>query len=71
MGLVAISLCDVLMRAGWVKRILFLCDRRELRKQPDRVFKEFMPGEPRVIVADTLPRTGAVVSTIQPHSRRR
>jgi type I restriction enzyme R subunit len=47
---VAISLCDVLMRAGWVKRILFLCDRRELRKQADRVFKEFMPGEPRVIV---------------------
>lgn len=48
---VAISLCDVLMRAGWVKRILFLCDRRELRKQADRVFKEFMPGEPRVVVA--------------------
>lgn len=47
---VAISLCDVLMRAGWVKRILFLCDRRELRKQADRVFKEFMPGEPRVVV---------------------
>ncbi|MBI1945018.1 MAG: DEAD/DEAH box helicase family protein [Deltaproteobacteria bacterium] len=47
---VAISLCDVMMRAGWVKRILFLCDRRELRKQADRVFKEFMPGEPRVVV---------------------
>src|SRR5690606_14363116 len=50
---VAISLCDVLMRAGWVKRILFLCDRRELRKQADRVFKEYMPGEPRVIVDRT------------------
>jgi type I restriction enzyme R subunit len=24
------------MRAGWAKRILFLCDRRELRKQADR-----------------------------------
>lgn len=47
---VAISLCELLMRAGWVKRILFLCDRRELRKQADRVFKEFLPGEPRVIV---------------------
>jgi len=47
---VAVSLCDLLMRAGWVKRILFLCDRRELRRQADRVFKEFMPGEPRVIV---------------------
>ncbi len=50
---VAVSLCDVLMRAGWVKRILFLCDRRELRKQADRVFKDFMPGEPRVIVDST------------------
>jgi len=50
---VAISLSDVLMRAGWVKRILFLCDRRELRKQADRVFKEFLPGEPRVIVDRT------------------
>jgi type I restriction enzyme R subunit len=30
---VAISLTDVLMRAGWVKRVLFLCDRTELRKQ--------------------------------------
>lgn len=47
---VAISLCDLLMRAGWVKRILFLCDRKELRRQADRVFKEFMPGEPRVVV---------------------
>jgi type I restriction enzyme R subunit len=47
---VAVSLCDLLMRAGWVKRILFLCDRKELRKQADRVFKEFMPGEPRVVV---------------------
>ena len=47
---VAVSLCDLMMRAGWVKRILFLCDRRELRRQADRVFKEFMPGEPRVVV---------------------
>lgn len=47
---VAISLCDVLMRAGWAKRILFLCDRRELRRQADNAFKRFLPGEPRVTV---------------------
>jgi type I restriction enzyme R subunit len=47
---VAIALCDVLKRAGWAKRILFLCDRRELRKQADKTFKEFLPGEPRVVV---------------------
>lgn len=51
---VAVSLCDVLLRAGWAKRILFLCDRKELRRQADNVFKHFLPGEPRVVVsADT------------------
>ncbi len=50
---VALSLCDVLMRAGWAKRILFVCDRRELRKQAMGVFKEYMPGEPRVVVDST------------------
>ncbi len=45
---VSVSLCDVLSRARWAKRILFLCDRRELRKQADDVFKEFLPGEPRI-----------------------
>jgi len=29
---VAISITELLIRAGWVKRVLFLCDRRELRK---------------------------------------
>ncbi|WP_245754636.1 type I restriction endonuclease subunit R [Candidatus Accumulibacter aalborgensis] len=47
---VAVSLCEVLSRARWVKRVLFLCDRRELRKQADDVFKEFLPGEPRILV---------------------
>ena len=61
---VAVSLCDVLMRAGWVKRILFLCDRRELRKQADRVFKEFMPGEPRVIVDGTHGERSATSASI-------
>ena len=47
---VAVSLCKLLLQAGWVKRVLFLCDRRELRKQADNVFKEFLPSEPRVVV---------------------
>ncbi len=45
---VAVSLCELLSRARWAKRILFLCDRRELRKQADGVFKEYLPGEPRI-----------------------
>lgn len=47
---VAISLSDALIRAGWAKRILFLCDRRELRKQAHNAFKEFLPSEPRTYV---------------------
>ncbi len=47
---VAISICDVMLRAGWAKRILFLCDRRELRKQADKTFKAFIPHEPRIIL---------------------
>ena len=30
---VAIALTDLMIRAGWVKRVLFLCDRRELTLQ--------------------------------------
>ena len=47
---VAISLCDLLLRAKWAKRILFLCDRKELRKQAHNVFKEHLHGEPRTYV---------------------
>lgn len=46
---VSIALTDVLNRAGWVKRVLFLCDRRELRKQAKNAFGEFM-NEPLVVV---------------------
>ncbi len=51
---VAISLCERLLRAGWARRILFLCDRKELRKQAFNAFKQFLPDEPRVIVDSGL-----------------
>lgn len=47
---VAVSLSDAIIRAGWAKRVLFLCDRRELRKQANNAFKEFLPSEPRTYV---------------------
>ena len=47
---VAISLSDLLLRAKWAKRILFVCDRKELRKQAHNVFKEHLSGEPRTYV---------------------
>ncbi len=48
---VAVSLCDVLGKARWAKRVLFLCDRKELRKQALNAFKDFLPGEPRTQVS--------------------
>jgi type I restriction enzyme, R subunit len=46
---VAIALTDLLIRAGWVKRVLFLCDRRELRKQAKNAFNDFLPEPIRII----------------------
>ncbi|MCC1498002.1 DEAD/DEAH box helicase family protein [Alcanivorax sp. 1008] len=38
----AIALSDVFLKAGWGKRVLFLCDRRELRKQAKNAYSEFL-----------------------------
>lgn len=47
---VAIALTDLLIRASWVKRVLFLCDRRELRKQAKNAYNDFL-NEPLTIVS--------------------
>ena len=46
---VAIALAELLVRAGWVKRVLFLCDRRELRKQAKNAFGDFMSEPIRIV----------------------
>jgi len=46
---VAIALADLLIRAGWVKRVLFLCDRRELRKQAKNAFGDFSSEPIRIV----------------------
>lgn len=46
---VAIALTDLLIRAGWVKRVLFLCDRRELRKQAMNAYNDYL-NEPLIAV---------------------
>jgi type I restriction enzyme R subunit len=48
---VAIALADLLIRAGWVKRVLFLCDRRELRKQAKNAFNDFLSEPIRIITS--------------------
>lgn len=50
---VAIALSDLLLNTNWAKRVLFLCDRKELRKQADDAFKEHLPGSPRCVIGET------------------
>ncbi len=42
-----VALVDVLMKARWAKRVLFLVDRIALQEQAIDAFKEFIPSEPR------------------------
>ena len=41
-----VSLIDVLMRANWIQRVLFLVDRIALRDQALDAFKEHLPNAP-------------------------
>lgn len=50
---VAIALAELLLRTGWAKRVLFLCDRKELRIQADDAFKQYLPSEPRCVIGET------------------
>ena len=52
---VAIALVDLLIRAGWVKRVLFLCDRRELRKQAKNAFGDFLSEPIRIVSSRVNP----------------
>ncbi|MFV5629004.1 DEAD/DEAH box helicase family protein [Acinetobacter oleivorans] len=50
---VSIALSELLIRCKWAQRILFLCDRRELRKQADEAFTEYLGSEPRCVIGKT------------------
>lgn len=50
---VAIALAELLLRTGWAKRVLFLCDRKELRSQADDAFNLNLPSEPRCVIGET------------------
>ncbi|MCK5680851.1 DEAD/DEAH box helicase family protein, partial [bacterium] len=50
---VAVALADVLSRANWGQRILFLCDRLELRKQAKNTFNDFMSAPLTYVTAKT------------------
>lgn len=50
----AIALSDVCMQAGWAKRILFLCDRKELRKQAKNAYSEFLSAPVTVLSSKSV-----------------
>jgi type I restriction enzyme R subunit len=50
---VAIALSDLMLRLGRGRRVLFLCDRRELRKQARDAFTSFTPHSPVIVRAST------------------
>ncbi len=49
---VAIALTKLLLDARWAKRVLFLCDRKELRKQARNAYNEFI-NDPIFVVGRT------------------
>lgn len=53
----SIALTDVCMKAGWVKRVLFLCDRRELRKQAKNAYGEFLSSPITVLTSKSVEDT--------------
>ena len=62
----AIALSDLLMRGGWVKRVLFLADRTSLVKQATDAFKEHLPGSSPVNLLKNSDGVGRVyLSTYQ------
>ena len=59
-----IALCDLLMRCNWVKRVLFLADRRALVKQAVRAFARHLPSSSPVNLISEKETEGRVfVST--------
>lgn len=61
-----VALSDLLLRANWAKRVLFLADRKALVKQAVGVFKEHLPDSAPVnLVTDRQAAGRVYVSTYQ------
>ena len=61
-----ISLVDTMMRAGWVKRVLFLADRVSLVKQAVGAFKTHLPSSNPVNLVTDKTGTGRVYVSTYP-----
>ncbi len=63
---VVIALCDVLMKANWARRVLFLADRRALVNQAVGAFKKFLPAASPVNLMTERSATGRVYVSTYP-----
>ncbi|MEI4271723.1 DEAD/DEAH box helicase family protein [Klenkia sp. LSe6-5] len=61
-----IALVDQLMRAGWVKRVLFLADRQVLVKQAANAFKAHLPNVTTINLLDEKSADGRVFVSTYP-----
>jgi type I restriction enzyme R subunit len=61
-----IALCDLLMRANWAKRILFLADRVALVNQAVKAFKAHLPGSSPVNLVTEKNTEGRVYVSTYP-----
>lgn len=65
---VAVALVKLMMQAGWIRRVLFLADRRELVKQAVGAFNAYYPASNPVNALkhpEQVPYAQVVVSTYQ------
>ena len=61
-----IALCDLLMRCGWVKRVLFLADRVALVNQAVGAFKRHLPDSSPVNLVTDRDQDGRVFVSTYP-----
>ena len=61
-----IALADLLMRANWVKRVLFLADRKALVKQAANAFKAHLPDAATVNLLEDKHQEGRVYISTYP-----
>ncbi len=61
-----IALVDLLMKAGWVKRVLFLADRTALVKQAANAFKAHLPAATTVNLVTEKVTDGRVYASTYP-----
>jgi type I restriction enzyme, R subunit len=58
---IAIALVELLQKANWAKRVLYLCDRDSLVTQTKRAFTKHLPNTPSVDLRSTRTDTSARV----------